>query len=138
MQLNPRQTIVLEVIQSQGPKATHNVSDPAIAARDIRFDARGHLLVDVHNLGNQSAENISVTFYDGPAANSRRLLGRTIVSHIDPPNRLVPQVVRTGIEWSPTADEHEITVVLDVERQIDELFERNNEASVVVRPPSRK
>jgi subtilase family serine protease len=45
----------------------------------------------------------------------------------------VPQVVRTGIEWTPTADEHSISVVLDEEGRIDELFERNNEASVTLK-----
>ena len=131
--LPPRQTIVLEITSTSPGKLPEQVIDPAIAARDIHYDPRGHLLVDVHNLGNQPAEEVSVTFYEGHASRARRLLGRTIVSHIDPPNQLVPQVVRTGMEWRPTADEHEITVVLDEEDKLAELFERNNEARIVLR-----
>ena len=94
---------------------------------DVRFDPRGHLLVDVHNIGNLSAENVEVTFYEG-----KTLLGRTIVSNVEPPNTLQPQVVRTGIEWSPSKDSHEITVVLDEDDQLKELFERNNRATAII------
>ena len=107
------------------------IIDPAISQRDIRFDPRGHLLVDVHNLGNTAAENVTVTFYDGRNPTTRQLLGQTIVSHLAPPNQLVPHVVRTGIEWVPSLPKHEICVVLDEADELQELFERNNEAYAV-------
>ncbi|MGE0377915.1 MAG: CARDB domain-containing protein [Planctomycetaceae bacterium] len=132
MPLPPGRTFVLEIKQTARGQSEVHVPDPAIAARDIRFDLRGHLLVDVHNIGNLAAENVEVKFYEGNPADGGKLIGRTIVSYIEAPNTLEPQIVRTGIEWSPTADNATITVVLDESNQIDELFERNNRATTVI------
>ena len=132
LHLEPGRTYALEVTQLARGQAEVHTADPAIAARDIRFDPRGHLLVDVHNIGNLPAENVEVKFYEGDPAEGGKLLGRTIVSHVEPPNTLQPQVVRTGIEWSPTAERHVITVVLDESDAISELFERNNRATKII------
>ena len=61
-------------------------------------------------------------------------MGRTIASYVEPPNTLQPQIVRTGIEWSPIKDRHSITVVLDEQNQLRELFEQNNRATAFVGP----
>jgi hypothetical protein len=132
LRLEPGRTYALEITQLARGQAEVHAADPAIAARDIRFDPRGHLLVDVHNVGTLPAENVEVKFYEGDPADGGKLLGRTIVSHVEPPNTLQPQVVRTGIEWTPTADRHSITVVLDESDGISELFERNNRATKVI------
>ena len=136
LNLTPDRTYVFEVRQLSRGQAEVHAADPAIASRDIRFDPRGHLLVDIHNVGNLAAENVEVHFYDGDPDGDGELLGRTIVSHVEPPNTLQPQIVRTGIEWSPSKDQHVITVVLDKDDQVEELFERNNRATTTVGRPA--
>ena len=132
LRLNPGQTYVLEVKQIARGQAEIHASDPAIAARDIQFDTRGHLLVDVHNIGNLPAENVEVKFFEGNPDQGGTMLGRTVVSYVAAPNLLQPQIVRTGIEWSPTKSSHEITVVLDEKDELEELFERNNRATAII------
>lgn len=134
LRLTPRETMVFEVRQVSRPNAQMAMTDPAIAPRDIRFDPRGYLLVDVHNIGNAAADDVEVRFYESSQGRTGKLLGRTIVSHIEPPNTLEPQIVRTGIEWTPAAGGSEVTVVLDEENRVTELFERNNRAMAVIKP----
>ncbi len=108
---------------ARGPRA-----DLAVSPRDIRVDPRGHLLVDLHNIGSRAADDVTVAFHDGDPAHGGQLLGEVIVSHLEPPNRLEPQIVRVGIEWRPGRKRHRITVVVDPQNQIPEISEANNVA----------
>ena len=131
--------MVLEVRQVKPAPAARRLADLGISRADIRYDERGHLLVDLHNLGSLPADDVEVAFYDGDPRLGAPLLGRRTVSHIEPPDRLVPQIVRVGIEWRPSRERHEITVVVDPDETIEEISERNNTAGrhVIALPESK-
>jgi hypothetical protein len=132
VRLPGRRTMAISIRQMRRRAARSPRADLAISSRDIRVDPRGHLLVDVHNIGNRAADNVTVAFHDGDPARGGQLLGKVIVSHLEPPNTLEPQIVRTGIEWRPSRKRHRITVVVDSENTVAEISEANNSASIVV------
>jgi hypothetical protein len=104
--------------------------DPAISPADIRYsDERGLLMARVHNVGSAPVGGFAVAFYDGDPEQGAMLIGKTTVPNIEPPNDMEPRSLTVGVNWRPTADTHDVYVVLDPDDAIEtEITAFNNVA----------
>jgi len=129
--LEPRVVQIVDFREVSGGHQASLLPDLAVSPGDIRFDERWrYLTVTVHNIGAASADDIRVAVYDGAPEAGAKLLGDNLVSHVEPPEALVPQTVKIGIDnWRPTSPVHVLYAVIDPANDIAEITELNNTAS---------
>jgi hypothetical protein len=126
--VKPKTTYVVELNQTERGRVAGKAPDPAISPADIRYsDERGLLMARVHNVGSVSVGGFAVAFFDGDPERSGRLIGKTIVPNIEPPNDMEPRWLTVGVNWRPTADKHDVYVVLDPDDVVEtEITAFNN------------
>jgi len=109
--------------------------DLGLSEVDIAFDSETGLLeATVHNVGSQTARNITVHVYQGFSAEGNPI-ATTQIQEIEAPIDLVPkfvtiQIPLSELHWQTSASHPNtgFSVVLDPENQIEENCEQNNTA----------
>ncbi len=102
--------------------------DLAMSERDVWYRARGEsaIHVTVHNIGDASADEVSVAVYEGDSPDEAKLIGRAMISHLATPDNLDPQMVRVSVFYKPTKEWANICVAIDPDDEFAEITERNN------------
>lgn len=85
LQVPSRKLLVVAIEQIKSASQTRAAADLAVAARDISFK-NGVVKVNVHNVGNITANNITVELWSG----NKKITARKI-DHIEAPNDLKPR-----------------------------------------------
>jgi peptidoglycan/xylan/chitin deacetylase (PgdA/CDA1 family) len=78
----------------------------------------------IHNVGDESAINVMVGFYDGPVS-PENMIGTDTISTLEAGATAIATTV-----WTAVAGNYEIYVAADPEHMISESNENNNEASM--------
>ena len=100
--------------------------DLAVTTEDMRFDPKKReLRFVVHNVGNAPAVNVKAVVLSG-----KRKVFETVIPNLEAPNDLKPKSVAITAGSLPPG---RLTVVLDPEDRVPEIWEGNNAAVVDVR-----
>jgi hypothetical protein len=141
IKVKPKTTYVVELDQTRRGRVAGQAPDPAISSADIRYaPQRGLLMVRVHNVGSVPVGPFEVAFYDGDPQQAGRLIGKTTIPNIEPPNDMEPRWLTVGVNWRPSRDRHHVYVVLDPEDTIKtEITAFNNvaHAEITAEPTAR-
>jgi len=125
----PRQLTLLEITRKTPGPSIYERPDLAVTTTDMNYDAAaGALTYLIHNVGARPARDATVTV---------RVDGRETATHairlLESPDDLVPRTrtfTQTGLKAGQT-----VTVAVDAENKIPEIWEENNEATFRIRTP---
>jgi subtilase family serine protease len=89
-------------------------------------------MMRVHNIGSAAAEEVPVALYEGTPEDGK-LIGKSLISHLDWPKTFDAQTIKFGWRYSPAASEATFTAVVDPDNEVEEIVETNNQVVRVIR-----
>lgn len=130
--VEPRTAYIIEIEQTRRGRPPGPAADVGIASDDIRY-RNGKLLVDVHNLGSLPVRDIEMAAYAGDPARDGKVIGRTTIDFLEPPNDLQPRIKTASIDWKLPESGCTVYVRIDPNDRIkDEITTFNNEAHALL------
>jgi len=132
MRAKGRTTYLIRFVPLRKEKEAGPTPDLAMWKGDIEYNAeKDYIMMRVHNIGNAAAEEVPVALYEGTPEDGK-LIGTSLISHLDWARTFDAQTIKFGWRYSPTAPEATFTAVVDPDNEVEEIVETNNQVVRVI------
>jgi len=122
---------VVEIKQIEHGRGGKLLPDLAVVADEIRYSIwNRELEVTIHNVGTAMARQITITFYEETGSQdstpSPNRIAQVTVPYLSWPMDLEAKSITLSSRYLPKRSDVSITVAVDEDNQIPEIYERNN------------